>query len=46
MVTDKSLDIAEWYLRDQELGAHFIPGLEFVDFDIYPLFEDGQLKKL
>ncbi len=43
MITGKSLDIAEWYLRDQEVGARFILGLGLVDFDIYPHFEDGQL---
>ncbi len=42
MVTSKTLDISEWYPSDQEYGAHFIPGLGLVDFDIYPHFEEGQ----
>ncbi len=46
MVTGKSLDIAEWYLTDQEWGASFIPALGLVDFDIYPHFEDGQLEEI
>ena len=46
MVTGHTLDISEWYGTDQEFGAHFIPGLGLVDFDIYPHFEEGQLGEI
>ena len=46
MVTGKSLEISEWYPADQESGAHFIPRLGLVDFDIYPHYEDSQLEEI
>jgi dipeptidase E len=48
-ITSKTLDIAELYLDGPERGATLLPGLGFVDFDIYPHYEDhlyDQIKKL
>jgi len=46
MVTGNSLEISEWYPADMEYGAHFIPGLGLVDFEIYPHFEDSQFEEV
>lgn len=43
MITGKTLDITEWYIGEQEHGAAAIPGLGFVDFDIYPHYQDELL---
>lgn len=40
MITAKTLDIVEWYIGENEHGAGVIPGLNLVDFDIYPHYED------
>lgn len=49
MVTYRDLTIADWYIGESEPGASFIPGLDLVDFEIYPHYEDnlyGKIKKL
>lgn len=46
MITAKNLDIAEWYLGDGERGASVIPGLGWVDFDIFPHYEDSMLDEI
>lgn len=46
MVTADTLDIAEWYVRDQEKGAGYIPGLGLVDFDIFPHFAEEELEEI
>ena len=44
MIAGNSLDIAEWYPGDQEVGASIFPGLRLVDFDIYPHYEESMLE--
>lgn len=50
MVTTKSnLNVAEWYIGEQERGASVFKGLGLVDFEIYPHYEDhlyDQIKSL
>lgn len=46
MVAAPTLELTEWYFRDQEPGAGCIPGLGLVDFEIYPHFEDADYKAI
>lgn len=49
MITYKDLKIADWYIGESEVGASYIPGLDLVDFEIYPHYEDhlyDQIKSL
>ncbi len=49
MVTASTLDSTEWYIGEIEHGAGVIPGLGWVDFDIYPHYQDElfeQIQKL
>jgi len=46
MVTAPTLDLAEWYPGEPEIGAHYLPGLGLVDFDFFPHFEDALLPEL
>lgn len=41
MICSKNLDIAEWGFDDKETGASLLPGLGWVDFDIWPHYEDS-----
>lgn len=48
MITSPTLDVAEWYIDETEPGAKYLPGLDLVDFDIYPHYDDeqyGEIKK-
>ncbi len=40
MITCTKQTITDWYLGEEEPGASVIPGLGFVDFEIYPHYED------
>lgn len=40
----KTIEIGEIF--DNEVGASAIPGLDLVDFDIWPHYEDGQFDKI
>jgi dipeptidase E len=40
MITSLNQEVSEWFLRDQEPGAAFIPGLDLVDFQFYPHYTD------
>ncbi len=40
MITGPNLDIVDWYIGEDEIGASIIPALSWVDFDIYPHYED------
>lgn len=40
-IASETLDIAEWFIGDEELGAKYIPGIGLVDFDIYPHYEES-----
>src|SRR3989344_6081088 len=46
MITAKTLDVAEWYPGEPEIGSHYLPGLGLVDFDIFPHYEDTLLPEL
>lgn len=41
IIASKTLDIVEWDISDNETGASIIPGLGWVDFDIWPHYEDS-----
>lgn len=43
MIAGPTLYVAESFPGEQEVGAHFIPGLNYVDFEIFPHFEDDWL---
>lgn len=40
-IASKTLDAAEFFLDGSERGATLLPGLGYVDFDIYPHYEDN-----
>jgi len=46
MITAPILNTAEWYLRAPENGASLLPSLGFIDFEIYPHFEDDLLPEI
>ncbi len=46
MVTAQTLTVTEWYLGESEIGASLFPGLGYVDFEIYPHFEDEMLPEI
>lgn len=46
MITAKTLEVAEWYMGEGEVGASIFPGLGWVDFDFYPHFEDEMLPQI
>jgi dipeptidase E len=43
MITGPNLEVAENF---SERGAHFIPSLKLVDFDIFPHYDENMLKKI
>jgi len=49
MITSKTQYASGWYLGEPEPGADLLPGLGFVNFEIYPHYDDAllpQIKKL
>ena len=46
IVTARTLDIVEWDISDNETGASFIPGMDWVDFDIWPHYEDSMYEEI
>jgi len=40
MITYKNINLVSWYIGENEPGAEVIPGLNLVDFEIYPHYED------
>jgi peptidase E len=44
MITAATLNTTEWFFGECESGASVIPGLDFVDFDIYPHYEEHMLE--
>ena len=46
MVTAPTLDIAEWYIGEPEIGGSIIPGMGLVDFEIFPHYEESQLSEI
>ena len=46
MIFGQSLEVGEFYFTDEEIGAGKIEPLKLVDFDIYPHFEEKNLKDI
>lgn len=46
MITGPNLDVAEWYIGEEEIGAKNIPSLNFVDFDFYPHYDELLFKEI
>lgn len=49
MVCSKTSYMAESFIGEEEPGASLLPGLEYIDFEIYPHYEEKllpQIKKL
>jgi dipeptidase E len=46
MACSKTQNLLEWYVGETEPGASVLPGLGFIDFEIYPHFEDGVLPEI
>lgn len=40
MICSKNQLLADWYIGGTEPGASLIPGLGYIDFEIYPHYED------
>lgn len=43
MACSTSQEASNWYLREPEPGAEFIPGLGLIDFEIYPHYDEALL---
>jgi peptidase E len=46
MITSKTLELAEWYIGEEERGSSLIPGLGLIDFEIYPHYEESLLPQI
>ena len=46
MILAKTQYSAEWYLGEPEPGCSLIPGLGYIDFEIYPHFEEDQRQEI
>ena len=46
MITSNSLGVCDWYIGESEPGASLIPGLGYVDFEIYPHYEENLLGEI
>ncbi|MBL7036656.1 Type 1 glutamine amidotransferase-like domain-containing protein [Candidatus Microgenomates bacterium] len=46
MIASKTLNVAEWYIDEYERGAKHIPGLNLVDFDMYPHYNEDQYDEI
>lgn len=46
MITAPTLQIADWYIGEQERGASFLPGLGLTNFDFYPHYEDELFEEI
>jgi dipeptidase E len=46
IVCAKTLDIAETFIDENEIGVSVIPGLGIIDFDIYPHYEGNLLPNI
>jgi dipeptidase E len=45
-VASKTLDVPEWFIGEEEVGASVIPGLGLVDFDVYPHYDEKDLEQI
>jgi dipeptidase E len=46
MIASRTQYLSEVYIGESEIGASIFPGLGFVDFEIYPHYEDALLPKI
>jgi len=46
MITAPTLNLADWYIGEEERGASYLPGLGLVNFDFYPHYEDTMLEEI
>ena len=46
MICAKTLYSAEWYIGEEEPGVSLMHGFGFIDFEIYPHYEDKLLPKI
>lgn len=46
MICSKNIHVTDYYLGNSEYGASLLPGLGYIDFEIYPHFEDSKRKKI
>lgn len=46
MITAPTLTLAEWYIGEPERGARDMRGLGFVDFEIYPHYDEALLPEI
>ncbi len=49
MICSKNINVTDYYIGNSEPGASLLPGLSFIDFEIYPHFEDSkkdEIKKI
>jgi dipeptidase E len=46
MICAKTQESSEWYLGEPEPGASLVPGLGYIDFEIYPHYEDDLYDKI
>jgi dipeptidase E len=42
MICSKNIYVTDYYLGNSEHGASLLPGLSFIDFEIYPHFEESK----
>lgn len=41
MICARTQSLADWYIGETEPGANLLPGLGFIDFEIYPHYDDN-----
>ncbi|HEX9804228.1 MAG TPA: Type 1 glutamine amidotransferase-like domain-containing protein [Candidatus Dojkabacteria bacterium] len=46
MITTKDQTLSTWYIGEEEKGADLLPGLDLVDFSIYPHYKDEYLEEI
>ncbi len=46
MIAAPTLAVTEWYLGESEAGASLFPALGYIDFEIYPHFEEEMLPEI
>ncbi len=46
MICAATQNVGEWFIGEPEPGAQLIPGLNLIDFEIYPHYEDELLPQI
>jgi peptidase E len=46
MICSKTQVSSEFYIGEPEPGASLLPGFGFIDFEIYPHYQDDQLPEI